>query len=414
MMGNLRRLSVGASALAIALASMTACTTKTGSKSSSDSGPLEIGLVVTLSGAYAEIGQSHEAGAKLAVQQINAEGGIDGHQVKLVVKDEAGDPNTSVQRARELIGSGVKLIAGYTVDPDCLAASPVISGAGGVLLGLSCQGDSLTEDKLEPGYFQIAPSNQMLSAATAKVAAKSGMKDWQGLGPDYDYGHEVWSNFTADLHKDDPSAKLGKAAYVPLTSTDTTPYINSLTSALSADSAKHTGLYMSTFAATTIALAKQGKAYNFFSKYGSVLNVGGSTPTAEALGVDTPPMTFIYDYFDGAYQNATNTKFVDGYHKAYGASKRPNGWAYEGYTDMLAFKAAADKAGSTDPTKIREALAGMTFDTPKGPLTFRKEDHLPQTPVTSWSVVGDAKSPGGFKITSAEAIPADEVMPAAK
>ena len=290
MAQRIRAAAVLAAALVVG-GSLTACHTKAAKQASDESGPIKIGLAAILSGANAQIGESHEQGAKLAVDLINAAGGIDGRKVQLVVKDEAGDPNTSVQVARDLIGSGVKLIAGYTLDPDCLAASPVISNAGGVLIGLSCQGDALTQDKLEPGYFQIAPSSSMLSAATAKVAQERGLKNWQGVSPDYDFGHEVWGEFGTDLKKLDPGVTIGKGAFVPLTATQVTPYITSLISALPSGSAKNTGLFMSTFAATNIALAQQGKPYDFFSKYGAVLNLGGSTPTAEALGANTPAMT---------------------------------------------------------------------------------------------------------------------------
>lgn len=404
-----RKMLAAVSALALAGA-LSACETKAGQSSDDQSGPIKIGLAAILSGPNAQIGESHEEGAKLAVAQINDEGGIDGREVELVVKDEQGDPNTSVQIARDMIGDGVNLIAGYTLDPDCLAASPIISNAGGVLIGLSCQGDSLTGDQLQDGYFQIAPSSTMLSAATAQVAAERGLKTWQGVSPDYDFGHEVWEKFDAELSARTDTATTGKGVFVPLTETKVTPYITSLLSSLPSDSAKSTGLFMSTFAATNIALAQQGKPYDFFEKYGAVLNLGGSTPTAEALGENTPAMTYIYDYFDGAYDNEANTTFVDAYHEAHDG-KRPNAWVYEGYTSIMAFKAAIEEAGSADAEKVREVLPGLSFDSPKGEFTFREEDHLPVTPVTAWSVVGDAGSPGGFKITDAQTVPAEDVMP---
>lgn len=394
-----------------ALMFATACSSKAArdADQAKDEGPIKIGLVAVVSGPLAEIGESHERGAKLAVKQINADGGIDGRKVELVVKDEKGDPATSVQVARELMSDGVKLIAGYTLDPDCLAASPIISNGGGLLVGLSCQGDSLTQADLTDNYFQLAPSNTMLSRATAKVADDSGLTNWQGIGPDYDFGREVWKNFDSALDK----GKGGKDVYVPLDATQVAPYINSLLSGLPKDSAKNTGLFMSTFSATTIGLAKQGASYDFFGRYGEVLNLGGSTPTAEALGADTPPMTFIYDYFDEAYDNAENTTFVKGYRDAYDG-KRPNAWSYEGYTALLAIKAGVEKAKSADAGKVASAMAGMSFAGPKGTLEFRVEDHLLMSPVTAWKVKGDKSAPEGFVVVDSRAIPAKDVAPAAK
>ena len=372
------------------------------------SGPIKIGLVAILSGPYAEIGEAHKRGAELAVEQINASGGIDGRQVELVIKDEKGDPETSVQMARELLGEGVNLIAGYTLDPDCLAASPIVSDGGGVLLGLSCQGDVLTQDSQTDGYFQIAPSNSMLSRATAKVADDTGLANWQGIGPDYDFGREVWTRFSDAL----TVGKPGKDVYVPLDATQVSPFINSLLAELPKDSAKNTGLFMSTFSATTIGLAKQGESVGFFDRYGAVLNLGGSTPTAEAMKADTPLMTFIYDYFDEAYDNAVNTEFVDGYRSAHSA--RPNAWAYEGYAAILAFKAAILEAGSSDAAKVRAVMPGLSFYGPKGTLQFRAEDHLLMSPVTVWTVEGDASQEEGFRIVESRSVPADLVAPSVK
>lgn len=398
-------------ALLITLVMLAGCTSKAerDSEKSESSGPIKIGLVAVLSGSLAEIGESHKRGAELAVKQINKDGGIDGRRIELTIKDEKGDPNASVQAARELVSDGTKLIAGYTLDPDCLAAAPIIDDADGLLVGLSCQGDSLTQDDLTDSYFQLAPSNTMLANATARVAADSGIKSWQGIGPDYDFGREVWKRFADKLGQSDPDVDLRKDVYVPLDATQVAPYINSLVSNLPAKNTE-TGLFMSTFSATTIGLAKQGDSYGFFGKYGEVLNLGGSTPTAEALGADTPPITFIYDYFDEAYDNAVNTKFVDGYRATY-ADARPNAWSYEGYASILAIKAGVEKAGSANASEVAKAMEGMKFQGPKGELEFRAEDHLLMSPVTAWKVKGNKSKPEGFEVVNSRAIPAEEVAP---
>jgi branched-chain amino acid transport system substrate-binding protein len=373
---------------------------------------VKLGAVITLSGPLAQIGQSHLAGAKLAVDEVNKAGGADGHKFELVTKDEKVDPQATVQAVRELLGADIKLMLGLTTDSDCLAAAPLVSNGGGIRVGTSCQSNLLQGDKFVPGFFEIAPTNYMLSKATARLANDKfpQVKTWDGIGPDYEFGHEVWQSFQDGLKELDPGVTFRKNVFVPLTETQFNSYITSLLSGLPADSAEKNGLFMSTFSATTVGLAKQGKSHNLFGRYKVALNLGGSTPTAEALGADTPPLWFIYDYYDGAYDNPTNTKFVADF-KAANGGKVPNAWAYEGYTAVMAYKAAIEKAKSTDAKKLIDTMAGMSFDTPKGELTFRKEDHLLQSPVTVWQVVGDAASPGGFKVTSAEAIPADEVLP---
>lgn len=380
--------------------------------SSAPAAPINLGAIVTISGPLAQIGQSHEAGAKLAVAQVNAAGGVNGAKLNLIVKDEKLDPTATVQDVRDLLSSNVKLMFGLTTDSDCLAAAPVVAANDAVLIGTSCQTNLLTTTKFVKNFFEIAPTNYMLSMATARLAAQRfpNVKSWDGIGPDYQFGHEVWTSFQTDLKKIEPSVKFRKTVYVPLTESQFGSYITSLLSGLPSNSAQNNGLFLSTFSATTVGLAKQGKSYNLFGKYKAALNLGGSTPTAEAMGADTPPLYFIYDYYDGAYNNATNTAFVNGY-KAANNGATPNAWAYEGYTAVMAYVNAIKQAKSTDPNTLINTLAGMTFDTAKGSLTFRKADHLLQSPVTVWYAVGDKTAPGGFKVTFSEAIPADQVLP---
>lgn len=383
-----------------------------GSSGSGSKSPVTLGAIETISGPLAQIGNSKVAGAKVAISEINKSGGADGHKLSLMVKDEQASPTATVQDVHDLLGANVKLMLGGTTDSDCLAAAPLVNNAGGVLVGTSCQTNLLETTKFVPAFFEIAPTNYMLSMATAQLANSqfSSIKTWDGVGPDYEFGHEVWQSFQTDLKKLDSSASFRKTVYVPLTETQFSSYISSLLSGLPANSSQHNGLFLSTFSATTIGLAKQGQSYNLFGKYKTVLNLGGSTPTAQAMGASTPPLWFIYDYYHGAYNNAANTTFVTDYEAANGGSA-PNAWAYEGYTAVLAYAAAIEKAHSTDPAQIIKAMAGMTFQTPKGMLTFRKQDHLLQSPVTVWHVIGDKSAPGGFKVTSASTVPPAEVLP---
>ncbi len=397
---------------ATGLLSLAACGSSSPSSSSSASSPIQIGAIETISGPFAQIGDSKIAGAKVAIAEINKAGGVDGRKLSLVVKDEQASPNATVSDVRQLLGANIKLMFGGTTDSDCLAAAPLVSNAGGVMLGTSCQTNELETTKFVKGFFEIAPTNYMLSMATAQLAASqfSGVKSWDGIGPDYTFGYEVWQSFQQDLKKLEPSVTFRKNVFVPLTETQFSSYITSLLSGLPASSATSDGLFMSTFSATTAGLAQQGKSYNLFGRYKAVLNLGGSTPTAQALGANTPPLYFIYDYYNGAYHNPTNTQFVTDYEAA-NNGQVPNAWAYEGYTAVLAYAAAIKSAHSTDPQKIIHALAGMTFATPKGNLTFRKQDHLLESPVTVWRVVGDSSAPGGFKVTMSETIPVSKVLP---
>lgn len=374
--------------------------------------PVKIGFIATLSGGLAEIGLSHQAGAQLAEKMINESGGILNRPVEVEFKDEQLDPQATVQAVNDFLGSGTNLLAGLTTDSDCLAAAPIVESGGGVLIGASCQSNLLQTTEFVPSYFQIAPSNYMLSQGTAQLAATDfpNATTWDGMGPDYEFGREVWAEFRAGLENLAPDTEFRQELYVPLDETQFTPVINQLLGGLSDDSANSDGLFLSTFSATTIGLAKQGQPLDLFNRYNVVLNLGGSTPTAEALGKETPPMWFIYDYYHGAFDNEVNTEFVEAF-RAENEGRDPNAWAYEGFTSIMAYRAAIEAAGSTESSDVIAAMAGMTFPTPKGDLTFRAEDHLLQGPVTAWRVEGNPDSPAGFDVTETRVIDAELVLP---
>ncbi len=411
------RQAVAAAVGVICVGTLAACSSSSTSSSGSSSGaasgsPVTLGAIETMSGPFAQIGQSKVAGMKVAINQINKAGGADGHKLVLSVKDEQASTTATVTDVRELLGAGVKLIMGGTTDSDCLAAAPLVNSGGGMMLGTSCQTNLLETTKFVPSFFEIAPNNHMLSMATAQLAASQfgNIKTWDGVGPDYQFGQEVWASFQKDLKQLEPTVTFRKNVFIPLTETQFDPYISSLLSGLPANSAQTNGLFMSTFSATTVGLAKQGASYNMFGKYNVVLNLGGSTPTAQALGSATPSMWFIYDYYNGAYHNAMNSQFVSDYEAANGGQV-PNAWSYEGYTAVEAYAAAIEKSHSTSVPTLIKTMAGMTFNTPKGELTFRKQDHLLESPVTVWHVVGDSSAPGGFKVTSSSVIPISKVLP---
>lgn len=376
--------------------------------------PIKIGFVNTLSGPFAEVGQDALAGANLAVAQINAKGGVlGGHPLKLVVKDEQADPTVTATDVKSLLGQGVKLIAGFMDDSDCLAALPLIQSAGGVMVGMSCQSDLMTTAKYSPSFFEIPPNNTELGRASAVFAAQHFPNlTWSYIGPNYEYGHEVWQLFQTTLSGLNKGSKFGKAEFPSLTETAFTPYVTSILSTLPANSAQNSGLYTSEFGSSTIDLVKQSAPYKFFSRFKAVINVGGSTPTAVALGASTPRLYFVYDYDNLAYHNAVNTAFVHAYTAQHHIA--PDAWAYEGYTAVLALENGIQRAHSAAPAAVDRAMSGMTFQSPKGAVTFRRQDHLLMSPVTVWEVVGDAHAKGGFRIVFAQAVPASEVAPAPK
>lgn len=414
---RLRRRTATATVLVSAALAMAACgSSKPAAKSSSTSAAkaktaVKIGFVVPTTGPFAEIGDDMVNGAKLAASQVNAKGGMDGHPIDIVVEDGKTSTTTTVADVRSLASSGVDLFGGFIIDSTCLAAVPVLKSLGAMGIGTSCQSNLVHTTDFYKRFFNISPTNFMLSEATAAFVKQHypNVTTWKGAMPDYSFGHEVWNDFRSDLKKLQPSVSFDKGVFIPLTETRFGPYVTSILSGLPSDSTSSTGLFFSTFGSQTVGLVEAARPVDMFGHFRVAINLGGSTPTAAALKTSTPKVWFVYDYDNLAYHNSVNTNFVKTFEAKYHGV--PDAWSEEGYSVILAYQAAAAKAKSVTPAALAKALPGLGFETPKGPLEFRPEDYVPITPVTAWEVDADPSSSQGFKVLKAYAIPAKEILP---
>lgn len=94
------------------------------SGSSSSSAPINVGMIAPLTGAFAPLGAGNEQGAKLAVDQLNQAGGIDGHKVNLIIKDDKTSPTQSIVDFQDLQGQGVAAVLGSSVSDSARAVAP--------------------------------------------------------------------------------------------------------------------------------------------------------------------------------------------------------------------------------------------------------------------------------------------------
>ncbi|TAM60100.1 hypothetical protein EPN52_05910 [bacterium] len=369
---------------------------------------VKVGLIDTISGAFAQVGTDTQHGAQLAIDEINAQGGVAGHRFELVVKDEQLNPTATVQALRELQAAGINITMGYASSADCLAALPVAAQSNVLVMGSNCIATALTTTKFDKHFFRIAPSDAMLTSAAAQFAHEHfpTISTWDAYAPDYVTGHDDWNFFSEKLRRLSPSVQTGKAVFVPLAAQDVRSYVTALSSALPAESAKSHGLYLATFGGATAAVVKQGKPDNLFGKFAATINVGGSEPTAAQLGADFPDAWFVYDYYNRAYNTPMNRHFTAAYQKAYGDA--PNSWSYEGYATIYALRSAIERSKSVDVSQIITALEQVPVVTPKGTLRYRPDHELAQ-PVTVFECKGDASAPKQYSCPHWVTVPAEKV-----
>jgi branched-chain amino acid transport system substrate-binding protein len=185
--------------------------------------PIKIGMVDPLTGVYAAIAQNEVVGAKYAVEQINAKGGIMGRPIELLVEDSANDVGTGVQKTRKLIERDqVSFIIGDVNSGIAIAMAQVTSEKKVLHVVSGGHSDVVTGSSCSWNVFRVCNSTTMDSAAIAQTLIDKFGKKWYFLTPDYAYGHSVQAGFEKVLKA---AGGTSAGSLVPLGTPDYSSYL---------------------------------------------------------------------------------------------------------------------------------------------------------------------------------------------
>ncbi|MGH8160940.1 MAG: ABC transporter substrate-binding protein, partial [Gammaproteobacteria bacterium] len=186
--------------------------------------PVRIGLLESLTGTYADVGLSDVQGAKLAVEEINAKGGILGRPVKLLVEDYGTSPSLGVQKARKLIEvEKVDFLAGTSDSAVALAVSQTALQLKTVFMCTAAHTDAVTGSRCNWCTFRTCTTTWMLSAGNSRILFDKFGKGWYFVTPDYAFGHTEQKDYAAQL-KSYGGQVLGNSLF-PVGTTDFSSYL---------------------------------------------------------------------------------------------------------------------------------------------------------------------------------------------
>ncbi len=380
----------------VVLASLLATTVFTAPAVAAD--PIKIGVVTPLSGTYTPIGQQVRWGLELATKEVNAAGGIMGRQIELVFEDEEANPSVAVQKAEKLFEvQKVDFLTGTVNSGSTLAVGQTAERAGKLIATTVSFADSITGDKCSPNVFRVnARAGQQSTALAAWVVKQKPKAKVYFLGPDYEMGRSTVATFKKTVEA--LGATSAGEVFAPLDSKDYTQYFGQLRQA------KPEVLYTSVAGNDTVRLLTQMQDFGLL---GNMLVVGASgTVTSQniaAIGAAADGFGTGVGY-STQIDSPENKKFVDAFKAANKAD--PDLYGADSYGLIYFYKAAVEKAKSTETDKVREAMRGLDWMTPQGKKTMRAGDHQAVQPMYVVRVNG-----GQFKIVGSvsgeEAIGAD-------
>jgi branched-chain amino acid transport system substrate-binding protein len=362
--------------------------------------PIKIGVVTPLSGTYTPIGQQVRWGLELATSEVNAAGGIMGRQIQLIFEDEEANPSVAVQKAEKLFDvQKVDFLTGTVNSGSTLAVGQTAERAGKLIATTVSFADSITGDKCSPNVFRVnARAGQQSTALAAWVVKQKPKAKVYFLGPDYEMGRSTVATFkrTVEALGAEP---LGEV-FAPLDTKDFTQFFGQLRQA------KPEVLYTSVAGNDTVRLLTQMQEFGLLKKdllvvgaSGTVTsqNIGAIGPAADGFGTGVGYSTQI--------DSPENKKFVEAFKAANKAD--PDLYGADSYGLIYFYKAAVEKAKSTETDKVREAMRGLEWLTPQGSKTMRAGDHQAIQPMYVVQVSGGAFKIVG-KVGGEEAIGADD------
>jgi branched-chain amino acid transport system substrate-binding protein len=323
-----------------------ACERRNGGTSTSETGPIKVGIYGDLTGRTANFGQSTENGVRMAADEINKAGGLNGRQIELFSEDDQGRPEQAATVVTKLINQDkVHAVIGEVASGNSLAAAPICQGAKIPMISPSSTNPAVTE---KGDYiFRVCFIDPFQGEVMAKFAINTLNAKSAAILSDFNSPYSLGltqffkENFT----------KMGGQIVIEQSYTQGDPnYTGQLTSIRAA---KPDVIYIPGYYSEVGVIAKQAKQLGITS-----VMLGGDgwdAPQLWELGGEALNGAFMSNHYSVDDPAPAIQKFVTTYRARYNTT--PDALAALGYDAMQVLANAIKTAGSSEGSKIRDAVA---------------------------------------------------------
>lgn len=329
--------------------------------------PIRIGEV----NSYSTIPQflvPYRLGWQLALDEVNAAGGLLGRSVEVIARDDAGKPDDAIRHATELVtNEKVDLLAGAFLSNVGLALADFALRNKVLFVASEPLTDAIVWEKGNRYTFRLRPSTYMQSAMLVDEAAKLPAKRWVTIAPNYEYGQSAVASFKALLKSRRPDVEFVAEQWPALNKLEAGSTLQAVIAA------RPEAIFNVTFGADLARLVREGNLRGLFPRVPVVSLLSGEPEYLDVLKDETPKGWIVTGYPWDQIDTPEHAKFFNAYYRK--NNDYPRLGSVVGYSAMQAIFAAIRKARSTDTEKLIAALRGLAFVTPFGPATFRAIDH---------------------------------------
>ena len=312
--------------------------------------------------------EPYRKGWQLALEEVNAAGGINGKKLVVISKDDGGKPADAQTAANELVSSeNVAMLCGTFLSNIGLAVSDFANQKKVFFLAAEPLTDAVTWAKGNRYTFRLRPSNYMQAAMLVEQAAKLPAKKWATIAPNYEYGQSAVAVFKKLMSEKRPDIQWVDEQWPPQGKIDAGPVVQAVAAA------NPEAILNVTFGADLVKLVREGNTRGLFKGRAVVSFLTGEPEYLDPLKDETPDGWIVtgYPWYD--IKTADHDKFLKAYQAKF--NDYPRLGSIVGYGTIKAAAAILAKANSTDTDKLIEAAEGIKLGSPFGEITFRKSDH---------------------------------------
>ncbi|HEV3043714.1 MAG TPA: ABC transporter substrate-binding protein [Roseiarcus sp.] len=328
---------------------------------------IKIGEINSYSGLPA-FTEPYRKGWRLALEEINAAGGVNGKTLEVVSKDDGGKPADAVTAANELVSKdAVVMLAGTFFSNIGLAVSDFAKQKKILFLAAEPLTDAITWSKGNRYTFRLRPANYEQAAMLAEEAAKLPAKKWATIAPNYEYGQSAVAVFKKLLSAKRPDIEWVGEQWPPQGKIDAGAVVEAIAKT------EPDAILNVTFGADLVKLVREGGTRGLFKDRAVVSFLTGEPEYLDPLKDETPEGWIVTGYPWNNVSIPEHAAFLKAYQAKY--NDYPRLGSIVGYSTLKAAAAILAKANSTDSEKLVEAAEGVEVETPFGRIVFRRGDH---------------------------------------
>ena len=330
-------------------------------------GTLKIGEINSYKAQPAFL-EPYKKGMELAVDEINASGGLLGRKVELVIRDDNANPGEAVRAAEELLSrEKVDVLMGGFLSNIGLALTDFAKQKKTFFLAGEPLTDKIVWADGNRYTYRLRASTYMQVAMLIPDVVAMKKKRWALVYPNYEYGQSAAASFKTLLKAAQPDVEFVAEQAPPLGKVDAGSVVQALADA------KPDAIFNVLFGADLTKFVREGNTRGLFKGIEVASLLTGEPDYLDPLRDDAPPGWLV----PGSPWYGIKTPEHEAFLKAYQAKFKdyPRLGSVVGYSAVKSIEAGVKKAGSTDSEKLVVAFSGLNVVTPFGPIVYRPEDH---------------------------------------